>query len=113
MPGTRRQRTRSELKSSIVQARRQQDLKVIVMSATLDAAKFADFFGAGRVLHLLVRTRCLQRDLCSHSNADTAGNGHSTGKGRLYAAGPDYREGSTLWSCYICRSPWTAIRMLF
>ena len=39
-----------------MQARRRQDLKVVVMSATLDAAKFADFFGAGRVLHLLVRT---------------------------------------------------------
>ena len=38
-----------------VQVRRQKDLKVIVMSATLDAVKFADFFRAGRIVHVMVQ----------------------------------------------------------
>lgn len=36
------------------QERRQKDLKVVVMSATLDAAKFADFFMTENVVHLMV-----------------------------------------------------------
>jgi ATP-dependent RNA helicase DHX8/PRP22 len=36
------------------QERRQKDLKVVVMSATLDAAKFAGFFRAENVVHLMV-----------------------------------------------------------
>lgn len=41
-----------------MQARRQKDLKVIVMSATLDAAKFAGFFGSENVVHLMVQPSC-------------------------------------------------------
>ena len=40
---------------NILQVRRQKDLKVIVMSATLDAAKFADFFRAGKIVHIVVQ----------------------------------------------------------
>ena len=40
---------------SDAQVRRQKDLKVVVMSATLDAVKFADFFRAGKIVHVMVQ----------------------------------------------------------
>ncbi|CAL5223385.1 g5893 [Coccomyxa viridis] len=43
-----------------LQVRRQKDLKVIVMSATLDAAKFADFFRAGKIVHIVGRQHPVQ-----------------------------------------------------